>query len=291
MNALRPPVWLWQPETVDSVAAIGLAGVLLVFLVWLVFEQISAPEIRARYRVFAVSIVGLILSFVGGWVGYASFRTANMMSALQYISDQGNEVGNMETDNPSVLCLYRWGEQGSELNPRRGCGSDIFVTPDGSELSDQFDDLMLYIEEVILFASESNIYKNRYGSDFYRGLSYWITDFSEDPTGAISYYIAQRELKWASDKGLKSIDVASVACLRRLTGIAIPQLCEKRRAFLSSLNDAGRHSESNVECSLPDPTYWERDLTRAAARNKTSIADYCAKQSYWGESFQGGKPS
>ena len=274
---------VWEPVTVDRVAFGTFVLFVLFFGLWMSAFRVQEESARERLQTLYVGLGGAVVSVLTLYVAYTTFRASNMLGALQYISDQGNNIGDMETETDEVLCLYRWGESPTEnLSQRRfraGCGDEIFVNADKGELAPKFDDIQLYIEETILFAMESRVYINRYGADFYQGLEYWIEDFSEDWSGAFSYYIISREMDAAGRRGETSVDARSLACLERFTGIRIENICGKYGWFLNRLGTAGEPSRrEGFTCDVP---------TDLGATLELPGSDYSCDQSYWGASFRG----
>lgn len=297
---------LWEPATVDLAAIVTGTSLVAIVTLFVVAPLVSAawngvggviaamtkkshsniPAIALRRRV-QKGLVGAaagVIATLGLYVGYATFRANNMLGALQYISEQGNNVARMETDVPGALCVYRWGEASpnaprevSRARARDGCGPEIFVNAETGRLASSFDDIQLYIEETILFASESNIYRDRYGADFYRGLAYWVADFSEDETGAISYYIVSREIDDAEEDGRGEVDARSLDCLEEFTGIRAEDICGRYRAFISEMGGAIGDRLDQVQCDVP--VDYSTSLEGAP--------DYECDGSYWGQYFRG----
>src|SRR5688572_5252280 len=145
--------WVWEPSTVDFAAAVTFV-LLVAFSVgwalampalgllrylqlgWLRLRGLSTavPKSRKQRRRIQrgfVALGGAVIATLGLYVGYATFRASNMIGALQYISDQGNNISRMETGIPEVLCVYRWGEASpsaprsvSRERHREGCGPE-----------------------------------------------------------------------------------------------------------------------------------------------------------------------
>lgn len=300
--------WAWEPSTVDFFAFITVLLLLVAFAFWFFAMpvlggvrhariawsrlrrrpvEIKSTESRRQFvQRGAIAFGGAVIATLGLYVGYATFRASNMIGALQYISEQGNNISSMETGIPATLCVYRWGEVSattphseSRAQHRQGCGPEIFVDPDTGRLAETFDVIQLYIEETILFAAESNIYKERYGADFYRGLEYWIADFSEDASGAISYYMVSREIDDAESDNRTFVDGRSLACLYDYTGISVENICQRYRDFVGSTNGVLLDRTTQVSCDVPaDYTALPR-----------SEPEYSCKASYWGVNFQGGR--
>jgi hypothetical protein len=276
--------WLWKPSTVDGAVFATLCGLIITSLCWIVApcivraflsiarrlpphalpHRLLRPD-RAGSQVLhtrktksgLVAFAVALITISPLYIAYATFRTSNMMSALQYISDQANNVSRIETDEPVVLCIYRWGEQKRE-EANEGCGDNIFVSDDGAKLSDKFNLIQIYIEESILFAAESKVYRRRYGANFFQGLGYWMSDLSEDWTGAVSFYIISREINDATERGRRSTSTSSLQCLNQHTGIEIKQVCKKYGDFVTQLGPAGRPFKTEVACQEPKTWVPER---------------------------------
>jgi len=216
------PAWVWEPNTVDAAAFAIWCLLLLVGVAWVALKIIdrklrqageteaSRPSWQHVARQFCLQAGAFFITLLGLYVGYATFRTTNMMAALQYVSGNGALIAEMEREVAEINCLYTWGDEPFAPNPedptstalpREGCGREIFVatTEGGERLADSFDDLQLYIEESLLFFIESRVYDAKYGADFYQGLGYWTQDLSADATGAVSFYIMSREIDAAEN--------------------------------------------------------------------------------------------
>lgn len=294
---------LWEPATVDRAAVITIGAFIAIIGFWILSAVVSlcwqggrrvAAMVRGgpyvpsnsiwarRLRRNLIGLGAAVIAMLGLYVGYATFRASNMLGALHYISDQGNNIANMETGIPQVLCVYRWGEASagsSRAQAREGCGQEIFLNPTSGRLAASFDDVQLYIEETILFASESNVYTDRYGADFYRGLEYWTADFSEDWTGAISYYIVSREIDDAESDGRQSVDARSLDCLEEFTGIRVEDICGRYRTFVNEMSGAVDDRLQTIQCDIPAD----------GGASLENDASYECAQSYWGEFFRGGR--
>lgn len=177
----------------------------------------------------------------------------------------------METSIPEVLCLYEFGPA-TLAKTRDGCGPKIFTV--GGRLSEKFDDLQLYIEESLLFFVESRRVERLYGADFYGGLNYWRSDFSRDPTGAISYYIMSREVD--EEGSLAAVNPQSVACLETMAGIEIDRMCNNYLQFLSLIGVPSTASDADACAHLN-----ERQELRERAAENTRIC----RSMWWREQF------
>ena len=247
----------------------------------------KSQERKKALRSFSVGLGAFVITLLTTFVAYASFRTNNMMNALRYVADQSNEISRMETGNPAVLCLYRWGEtytwgvEEPSGSLREGCGREIFVDAKSGNLASSFDDIQLYVEETLLFFIELKIYKNQYGANFYEGLNYWREDIGKDWTGAISFYIISRETDYAEAHHEPTVSAQSIACLEYYTDLHIRNICGNYHRFMSALGPAGAGFHTNVQCTnVPEN---RRVLIPA---NPDS---FCAR-TWWGENFAGRTP-
>jgi spore maturation protein SpmB len=296
MPAFHIPSAFWEPASVDTACVYAaivfaltvLAGLVLPW-VWagfafaLSWSPLKIPNgaddrrrVRKTLRKIALSTGGPILAVLTAFVAYATFRTSNMMSALLYVSQQANAILNIETDEAAVLCVYNWGEQ-NYGTVREDC-EHAFVTDDG-RLSSSFDDVMLYVEETMLFFVEAKQYQRLYDANFYQGLSYWTSDASEDWSGAFSYYFMMREMTDAQARGASEVDSLSLACAERFTGIYVENdhggVCENYSRFMTNLGPAAASVETGVTCSVADNRH---ELLNAELEENPN---YCAA-TWWG---------
>lgn len=301
MQGFHLPSEFWEPTTVDTASVYAaiifgmtVAAALLLPLLWsllawsLGWSPIKIPNgpkdrkwVRKTVRRVALSAGGSLLTLLTAYVAYATFRTSNMMSALHYVSQQANALLAMETQEPAVLCVYNWGEQDYQTI-REGC-EHAFVTDDG-RLSSSFDDVMLYVEETMLFFVEAQQYQRLYDANFYQGLTYWTSDASEDWSGAFSYYLMMREMADAQTKNKSEVDSLSLACAERFTGIRVQNdnggICENYSRFMTNLGPASSSVTTGVACNVAE----NRDqlLEIELAQNP----HYCST-TWWGRQFVG----
>jgi hypothetical protein len=305
---LEIPSGWWEPRAVDAAVVLvavvllgfGLlwlgAGIFMRLLRWLTFapriifkshrpiSHKTRIRLTRKIRTAAWGVGGVAGALLTTFVAYATFRTSNMLTALQYLSDQSNNIADMETTTAEAICIYRWGEQhrwgeAPEETLRHGCGSEIFVHE--GRLSKSFDDIQLYVEESLLYFIQARIYRERYDADYYEGLRYWGSDFADDWTGAVSFYVITREIEFAEaqDAPFSMVSAASIACLERYAQIPpIEDICGKYYGFLRALGTAGAGLHSNVRCEgvRDDRAELLNDLPR----------DFC-DHTWWGVNFVG----
>lgn len=301
MPVFHVPSVFWEPASVDTASVYAaiifaltvLAGLVLPWvwsglafaLSWSPLKIPNGPDerrqVRKTLRKIALSTGGPILAVLTAFVAYATFRTSNMMSALHYVSQQANAIFSIETEKPAVLCVYNWGEQ-DYATVRQDC-EHAFVSEDG-RLSSSFDDVMLYVEETMLFFVEAKQYQRLYDANFYQGLNYWTQDASEDWSGAFSYYFMMREMAYAQARGQTEVDSLSLACAERFTGIRVQNdqggVCENYARFVTNLGPAGASVSTGVACNVAD----NRDELLDAELEENP--NYCTS-TWWGRQFVG----
>jgi hypothetical protein len=255
--------------------ALGLTAYQLLHILQAKVNRLQALAPLPRLPISSGELVVAVIAACGLFATYTAIRASNRMAALQYVSDNANFIAEMEKTTPELLCLY---SNSAPLGgaARTGCDRSIFSS--GDKLSANFSTIQLYIEESLLFFVESIRMEQQYQFSFYGGLDYWRQDFSDDPTGAISYYVLARELDQAGS--LKKIDPQSVVCLEHLTGVRFDNICLKFKGFIHNLGSAAPQAIIREPCGQLD------NLDPFRAR----VTDKVCQPTWWYQSFRGGVP-